>query len=56
MLGGPNLKVSKNYFRNIIRVSNSLDAAQPRHFFGPNLGQNCLKDYKQMTLVGEELY
>ena len=34
---------SKNYFRNTIRVSNSLDPDQARHFVGPDLGPNCLQ-------------
>ena len=34
---------SKNYFRNTIRVSNSLDTDQIRRFVGPNLGPNCLQ-------------
>ena len=34
---------SKNYFRNTIRVSNSLDPDQVRHFVGPDLGPNCLQ-------------
>ena len=34
---------SKNSFRNIIRVSNSLDPDQARHFVRPNLGPNCLQ-------------
>ena len=32
----------KNSFRNIIRMSNSLDPDQARRFVGPDLGQNCL--------------
>ena len=32
---------SKNYFSNYIRVSNSLDPDQARHFVGPDLGPNC---------------
>ena len=32
----------KNSFRNTIRVSNSLDPDQARHFVGPDLGPNCL--------------
>ena len=32
----------KNYFRNTIRVSNSLEPDQARHFVGPDLGPNCL--------------
>ena len=30
-------------FFNTIRVSNSLDPDQARHFMGPDLGQNCLQ-------------
>ena len=39
------LKISflKNYFRNTIRVSNSLDPDQARHSVGPNLDSNCLQ-------------
>ena len=33
----------KNYFRNTIRVSNSLDPDQARHIVGPGLGPNCLQ-------------
>ena len=33
----------QNSFRNTIRVSNSLDPDQVRHFVGPDLGQNCLQ-------------
>ena len=33
----------KNSFRNIIRVSNSLDPDYARHFVGPDLGPNCLQ-------------
>ena len=33
----------KNSFRNIIRVSNSLDPDQARHFVGPDLGPSCLQ-------------
>ena len=33
----------KNSFRNIIRVSKSLNPAQARHFVGPDLGPNCLQ-------------
>ena len=35
--------LSKNYFRNTIRASNSVDPDQARHFVGPDLGQNCLQ-------------
>ena len=34
---------SKNSFRNTIRVSDSLDLDQARHFVGPDLGPNCLQ-------------
>ena len=34
---------SKNYFRNPISVSNSLDPDQARHFVGPDLGPNYLQ-------------
>ena len=33
---------SKNYIRNINRVSSSLDPDQARHTVGPDLGPNCL--------------
>ena len=33
----------KNSFRNIIKLSNSLDSDQARHFVGPGLGPNCLQ-------------
>ena len=36
------LTFSKNYFRNIIRMLNSLDPDQARHIVGPDLGPICL--------------
>ena len=33
----------KNSFRNTIRVSNSSDPDQARHFVGPDLDPNCLQ-------------
>ena len=42
---------SKNYFRNIPSVSNSLDPDQAPCFLGPDLGPSCL----QTTLVAQEL-
>ena len=33
----------KKSFRNTIRVSNSLDPNQARHFVGPDLDPNCLQ-------------
>ena len=41
---------SNNSFRNIIRVSNSLDPDQARYFVGPDLGPNCLQSYQQTVL------
>ena len=38
--------VKFNFFekkRNTIRVSNSLDPDQARHYVGPGLGTNCLQ-------------
>ena len=32
----------KKSFRNTIRVSNSSDPDQARHYVGPDLGPNCL--------------
>ena len=43
--------LSKNYFRNSTRVSNSLDHDQARHLSGLNLVQTVCKSYQQMTLV-----
>ena len=37
------LTFSKNSFRNTIRVSNSFDPGQARHFVRPDLGLNCLQ-------------
>ena len=34
---------SKNYFRNTIRVTNSLDPDQTQRFVRPGLGPNCLQ-------------
>ena len=34
---------SKNSFRYTIRVSNSLDPDQAKHFVGPDLGPKCLQ-------------
>ena len=42
-------------YRNIIRVSNSLDPDQDRHSVGPDLGiQTVRKSYQQTTLAGKE--
>ena len=37
------INLSKNSFRNTIRVSNSLDSDQARQNVGPDLCPNCLK-------------
>ena len=34
---------SKNYFRNTISVSNSLDPDQAQRYVGPALGLNCFQ-------------
>ena len=34
---------SKNSLRNTIRVTNSLNPDQARHFVRPDLGKNCLQ-------------
>ena len=57
----PKSTVSKNSFRNTIRVSNSLDLDQARHFVRPDIlsgliwVQTVCKVYQPMTLVGIEL-
>ena len=35
----------ENYFRNTIKVSNSLDPDQAGQFVGPDLGTNCLQKF-----------
>ena len=45
---------SKNSFRNMIRVSNSLYPDQAWHFVMPDLGLNC-KSYQKMTLGDKSL-
>ena len=37
------LFLSADIFSETIRVSNSLDPDQARHFVGPELGPNCLQ-------------
>ena len=41
-------------FFNTIRVSNSLDPGQARHFVGPDLGQSCLQRLSE-DIAGKEL-
>ena len=41
----------KKYFKNTIRVSNSLDPDQDRHNVGPDLGPTCLQRLSEMTKV-----
>ena len=36
------LTFSKNYFRNTIRKSNSMDPGQAQHFVQPDLNPNCM--------------
>ena len=43
------LTFSKNYFRYTIRVRNSLDSDQARHFVGPGLDPNC---FPRLSAVG----
>ena len=40
-------------FFNTIRVSNSLDPDQARHFVGPDLGPNCLQ---RLLAVGSNFF
>ena len=35
------INIFKNSFRNTIKVSNSLNQEQARHFVGPDVGPNC---------------
>ena len=37
------LKILKKLFKNTMRVLNSLNPDQARHFVGPDLDPNCLK-------------
>ena len=39
----PDAVDDRDFFRNTIRVSNSLDPDQDRYFVGPDLGPNCLQ-------------
>ena len=45
----------KNSFRNTIRVSNSSDPDQARHFVGPDLDPNCLQRLSADDTKGKEL-
>ena len=53
---------AKNSFRNTIRVSNSLDPDQARHYAGPDLVSNCLQKLsadnatRGKELVGVEIH
>ena len=49
---------TKNSFRNTIRVSNSLDQDQARHFVRRDLGPNCLQRLPpdDTTQVGKEMF
>ena len=46
-----NFFFSKNSLRNTIRVSNSLNPDQARHFVGHDLGKTVCKGYQQTTKV-----
>ena len=46
------LILSKNSFANTIRVSNSLDPDQARHFVGLDLGPNCLQNIPADGMLG----
>ena len=54
------LTFSKNAFRNIVRVSNRLDADQDRQKVSPDLVQNCLQrlsaDSQKSPLARKELH
>ena len=39
------INLLENSFRNTIRVSNSLDPDQARHFVRPDLGPKCLPKF-----------
>ena len=39
------INLLENSFRNTIRVPNSLDPDQARHFVGPDLGPKCLQRF-----------
>ena len=42
-------------FLNTIRVSNSLDIDQARHFVGPDLGPNCLQGLSADNKSGQRV-
>ena len=52
LLSSADFFLNQNSFRNTIRVSNSLDPEQARHFVEPVLGQTVYRGYQQTTLVG----
>ena len=45
----------KDSFRNVIRVSNSLDPDQARHYVGPGLVPDCLQRLYQQTTVNSQM-
>ena len=58
MLTFSEINLSKNSFRNTIRVSNVLDPDQEQHFDGPDLGLNCLQrlsEYDKSPIARKEL-
>ena len=46
-----NINFPKNSFNGTIRVSNSLDPDQARHFVCPDLGPNCLQRLSTEDIV-----
>ena len=50
------INFSKNYFKSIIKMSNSLNPDQCRRFVGTDLGPNCLRrllvDYGKFIIPG----
>ena len=46
----------KNSFKNCMRVSNSLNSDQARHFVGPDLGPNCLRRFSVDATRRQRVY
>ena len=45
---------TKHSFRNMIRVSNSLDPDQAQPFVGPSLDPNCLQNLADGTIYADK--
>ena len=41
--------ITKNSFKNTIRVYNGFDSDQDQHLVGPNLGPNCLQRLSELS-------